>query len=276
MTLRDIFLQATSHPEPTPDWAIDRVADMAVRHGARLSLGICQVQLPSLSNWLANKLLSVDSIIADENRKSTTNVEAIISRFTKAVPPELLGEISVIDTNGMAGSRQLTITARTHDLIIVPVHEHSRAELVAEDLIFESGRPVLLLPETHPPVFDSIAIAWDGGRAAARALADALPLCRQASSVAVVQVTGEKDLFDTTPVSAAIRHLADHGIDAVPIEITLDDEDAARTLQSFAVRNGRDLLVMGGFGQSRTREFILGGVTRSVLDNPKLPTLISH
>src|SRR3546814_21093218 len=76
MTVRDILLQANTHPEPTPEWSIDRVRELAARLGARVSLGVCQVHIPRVSNWLANKLLNIDGMIAGENKKSAVNADA--------------------------------------------------------------------------------------------------------------------------------------------------------------------------------------------------------
>lgn len=191
---------------------------------------------------------------------------------------EQQGESFVVDCPGMVSAWQLAVRARAHDLTIVPYYGHAATASVAEGLIIESKRPVLLLPE--PTVselrFDQIAIAWDGSSVAARAVADALPLCAQARSVAVVQITGEKELSKAASLAEVVRNLALHGIAADAAEIALEGRDAAATLQSFCERDGRELLVMGAFGHSRAREFVLGGVTRSVLDDPKLPILVSR
>lgn len=277
MTVRDILLQANSHPEPTPEWAIERTARLAASLGAKASLGVCRVHIPPVATWLANKLLDIDGVIAGENRKSTTNQEAIAERFATLVPAEQRGDSFVIDCPGMVTPWQLAIRARTHDLTILPVYGHPETVSVAEGLIFESGRPVLLLPEGGNSLdLKRITVAWDGSSVAARTLAAAMPLCAKAGSVAVVQITGEKDLSKGAPLADVIRNLSLHGISAEPVEVTVEEGDAASTLQSFCQRDGSELLVMGAFGQSRARQFVLGGVTRSVLRGPKLPILISH
>jgi len=278
MTVRDILLQANSHPEPTPDWAIEYVAGLAATLGAKASLGLCQVSIPQVSSWLANKMLKADSLIAGENNKSAANGEALAGRFAATVPAQQLGEVLVIDCPGMVTHWQLAVQSRAHDLTIVPVYGHSETVAMAEGLVFESGRPVLILPElaASQPQMDRIAVAWDGSSTAARALADAMPLLRRAKSVAIVQITGEKDMSKATPMAAVVRNLALHGIDAQAVEVELEDRDAAATLQSWCQRDGRDLMVMGAFGHSRAREFVLGGVTRSILHGPKLPILIAH
>ena len=278
MTVRDILLQANTHPEPTPEWAIDRVKELAARLGARVSLGVCQVHIPRVSNWLANKLLNIDGMIAGENKKSAVNADALTETFKARVSADHLGETFVIDCPGTVTHWQLAVRARAHDLTVVPVYGHAETISVAEGLVFESGRPVLLLPEVTVPElkFDRIAIAWDGSSVAARAMSDAMPLLRQASSVAIVQITGEKDLSKAAAPAEAVRNLKLHDIEAEVVAVELEERDAAATLQAYCERDGRELLVMGAFGHSRAREFVLGGVTRSVLDAPKLPIFISH
>src|SRR3546814_13572100 len=100
MTVRDILLQANTHPEPTPEWSIDRVRELAARLVARVSLGVCQVHIPRVSNWLANKLLNIDGMIAGENKKSAVNAEARMETFKARVTDEKLGENLVIKSTG--------------------------------------------------------------------------------------------------------------------------------------------------------------------------------
>jgi len=149
---------------------------------------------------------------------------------------------------------------------------------MAEAVIFGSGRPALLLPRTAPegtPHLRRIGVAWDGSRTAARALGDALPLLKAAAEVHVVTVAGEKDIGGHSAAHLG-RHLACHGIEIRPEDLKTGGETVDATLAAFARRVGLDLLVMGAFGHNRTREFVLGGVTRRILDDPPLPVLLAH
>ncbi len=276
--MRDILLQANSHPEPTPAWAIERTAGLAARFDAKLSLGVCQVHIPPVSNWLANSLLNIDGVIAGENNKSADNARALVEAFTARVPADRQGEAFVLDCPGMVTHWQLAVRARTYDLCVVPHYGHDQSAAMAEGLAFEAGRPVLLLPESAGSAlnFERIAIAWDGSRVAARALADALPLARIAKSVSIVRITGEKEMRYAAAPEDAVRHLKLHGIEAEAVDVPLESRDAAATLQAYCDRAERDLLVMGAFGHSRAREFVLGGVTRSILDAPGLAVFMSH
>lgn len=279
MNVRDILLQASSYPLPTPDWAFTLASEIATQCEAQLSLGICKVHIPPMTNWLANALLDFDATIAEENRKSSDNVEALIATFASHVPSERRGEVAIIDTPGTVSPWLLAIKARAHDIIIVPVTDHSGGASLIEGLVFEAGRPILILP--HPTDrphrgFEHITIAWDGSRVAARALADALPFCQHAKTVSIAQVSDEKDLSKTASIDAVVRHLALHGMTAETRLIAAQKASAADALLTHCREVGSDLLVMGAFGHSRARQFILGGVTRSVLEMPELPVLISH
>lgn len=276
--MRDILLQVNSHPEPAPEWAVHQTANLAEALKAKLSLGVCQVHIPQASNWLANTLLKIDRIIADENRKSAANADALADIFATVVAPELRGDTFVIDCPATISHWRFAVRARTYDLTVIPIYGHAQTAYFAEGVVFDTGRPMLLLPKLQTPElgFARIAVAWDGSRVAARALADAMPLLRRANSVVLVQITGEKDLSRSACASDAVRNLGVHGVNAEAIERPLEDGDAGATLQTWCRRDCRDLLIMGAFGHSRAREFVLGGVTRSILEDTKLPILMSH
>ena len=121
-----------------------------------------------------------------------------------------------------------------------------------------------------------MVVAWDFSRPATRAVADALPILEKAKHVFVVTVTNEK-IIDTKRSGAELaKHLAHNGIDVV-----LDTVDAAGrgigdVLESYVTSRNTDILVMGAYGHSRIREFILGGATRSMLSRPPLSVFFSH
>lgn len=170
--------------------------------------------------------------------------------------------------------------ARLHDLIVAGVDRTGLLSErgMAEHLVFESGRPVVIVPADYrgPVGFDRILVAWDNSRVAARALGDALPLLRRAGAVDVVSVGGEKDIAGSLPSGAVIEALARHGIAARFERIDPAGAGIGEALGRHATQRGADLMVMGAFGHSRLRQFVLGGATRSVLDEPRLPVLLSH
>lgn len=168
--------------------------------------------------------------------------------------------------------------ARLHDLIVLGAgygtltdHRH-----IFEEALFDSGRPVIVVPEGGGDAKASnVVVAWDGSARAARAAGDALPLLKDAEKVSVVTVTGEKDITGITPSDLA-GYLARHGITASTYELNAISGNAGATLQRYAEDNGADLLVMGAFVHSRIRQAVLGGVTRSLLDEARIPLFMAY
>jgi nucleotide-binding universal stress UspA family protein len=118
---------------------------------------------------------------------------------------------------------------------------------------------------------------WDrkAQRCAARAVGDAIPFLRRARAVEVV-IVGDRVKSNEIPGADIAHHLARHGVTVEVKEIIAADVDAANALLSHASDSSADFMVMGGYGHSRLREFVLGGVTRSILATMTIPTLLSH
>ena len=146
-------------------------------------------------------------------------------------------------------------------------------------MIFGSGRPTLVLPETprsRPFELSTVVVAWDFSRAAARAVSDALPVLERAKKVRVVTVSNEKTLDTKHSTEELGKNLARHGIDVVLDRVDAGGRRIGEVLESFALSHKADVLVMGAYGHARWREFILGGATKSLLSKPPLPILLSH
>jgi len=120
---------------------------------------------------------------------------------------------------------------------------------------------------------DRVMVCWDGGRAAARAIGDAIPFLERAGRIEVVIVTNERSKIERADIGA---HLARHGLNAKIKRMPPGDIDVADVLLSYAADEGVDFIVMGGYGHARLREFVLGGVTRSMLRTMTVPVLMSH
>ena len=160
----------------------------------------------------------------------------------------------------------------------MPVPE-SYDQWYAEAVIFGSGRPTLVLPESpraRPFELGTVAVAWDFSRAAARAVSDAMPLLEKARKVRIVTVTNEKKLDSKHSAEALAKNLARHGIDVVLDKVDANGRRIGEVLEAYTVSHQVDVLVMGAYGHSRWREFILGGATKSLLSKPPLPILFSH
>jgi len=171
--------------------------------------------------------------------------------------------------------------ARRFDVAIVGQAEPETSaveEIIAESALFESGRPVIVVPyiQKAPFKLDNVMVCWDGSRSAARAIADAMPLLAKSGRVEVVIVTNERGKQDEIEGADIGAHLARHGLNVEIRRTALGDIDVADVLLSHAADAGSDLIVMGGYGHSRLREFVLGGVTRSILRSMTAPILMAH
>jgi nucleotide-binding universal stress UspA family protein len=118
-------------------------------------------------------------------------------------------------------------------------------------------------------------VCWDGSRGAARAIGDAMPLIELSKSVEVV-IVGDRPKSREIPGADIAQNLARHGAKAEVREIVAPDVDAGNVILSHAADSSANLMVMGGYGHSRFREFVLGGVTRSILSSMTVPTLMAH
>jgi len=151
-------------------------------------------------------------------------------------------------------------------------------ENIIEAALFDSGGPVIIVPyiQRAPLRLDHIMVCWDGSRAAARAIRDAIPFLRRAGRIEVVMVTNDRDKQDQIERPDIGAHLARHGLNVAIRRMPLVDVDVAGLLLSRAADEDVDFIVMGGYGHSRLREFVLGGVTRSMLRTMTVPVLMSH
>ena len=162
------------------------------------------------------------------------------------------------------------------DLIIAPraTGEEVIARAILEAVLLECGRPILIPAATAMPAnFERIAIAWKPTPQAARAVAAALPFLARARETVVVTV--EEDAAERDDSDRLVRNLARHGIRATARQLKPGSEGAATTLLA-GIGGHADLLVMGGYGHSRLREWVFGGFTQLVLAGAPLPVLIAH
>ena len=124
---------------------------------------------------------------------------------------------------------------------------------------------------------DRVFVCWDGGRTAARAIADAMPFLERAKAVdIVIGRRGAQGRHDEVTGAKLSEHLARHGVKANVKRMSKGDIAIEDVILSYAADSGADFMVMGGYGHSRLREFILGGVTRGILASMTVPVLMSH
>jgi len=148
---------------------------------------------------------------------------------------------------------------------------------LSEDLIFASGRPCLLVPNdwSGERIGSRIVVGWNGGREAARAIADAMPLLTAAEAVHLVVVPDARiqALYGADPGADMAAHLARQGVRVVLEQCP--GEDAGAVLLDRCAATGADMLVVGAMGRPRISELVLGGATRTILDQVRVPALLS-
>ncbi len=177
--------------------------------------------------------------------------------------------------------RQLEYRARTTDLVFASVSRESGATNsgieVAEYMILCGSQPVVLLPSDAPceSVIGRTVVAWDGSRESARAVRDALPILERAPHVELVSVRSTRDdrHVSTTDIQEYLRC---HSIGAESIELDSDNLSIGESLLQYASQCSADLMVMGGYGHTRLREMVFGGVTQHVLTHAHLPVFLSR
>jgi nucleotide-binding universal stress UspA family protein len=282
MAYKDLLLQLSSYPEATASPAIEQAVSFAEVIGARLSALTFEIEIHVPANPLALAILDVPGMVAVEKGKSVTNARDLVSVFSSTAAKHGVAADHIVE-RGRAGQVPEIVTeyARLRDLTMIPVGEPAGfQQYIAECVIFGSGRPVLVLPEAPKQraeiALDVIGVAWDFSRPAARAVADALPLLQRAKTVRVVTITNEKTIETRRSGSELARHLACHGVEVVLEEEDVGGRSIGQALQAYADARSLDVLVMGAYGHSRMRDFVLGGATKSIVASPPLPVLLSH
>jgi nucleotide-binding universal stress UspA family protein len=221
-------------------------------------------------------------LIEAQRSENSKAAKAALDHFDKAATRAGISAESRALSAGVAGAADMFARiARRFDLAIVGQAEPDKyppEDLIVEGALFEAGRPVIVVPyiQRGGLKLDRVMACWDGSRPSARAIADAMPLLQKAKNVQVVIVANERGKQDEVPGADMGQHLARHGLKVEVKRITAGDVDVGNTLLSHAADSSADFIVMGGYGHSRLREFVLGGVTRTILSAMTVPALMSH
>jgi nucleotide-binding universal stress UspA family protein len=221
-------------------------------------------------------------VIETQQADNETAAKAAVDRFAAATARAGLSAEPLSLTASLAGAGdQFGRIARRFDLAIVGQGEPETGtveSIIAETTLFESGRPMIMVPyiQKAPLKLDNVMVCWDGSRQAARAIADAMPLLVKSGRVEIVIITNERGKQDEIEGADMGQHLARHGLKVGVHRISGGGIDIADALLSHAADSGADLMVMGGYGHSRLREFVLGGVTHSIFGAMTVPTLLAH
>jgi nucleotide-binding universal stress UspA family protein len=275
--LKDIVVNLTG--AAPQEFAADYAVSLAKLFEAHLA-GVAFIYEPVIPGTVLGGIPT--DLIEAQREENTKAAKAAASRFEAAAAGAgLSAEVRILDASVAGAADLFGRIARRFDLAVVGQarpKEGASEELLIEGALFESGRPVVVVPfvQTKAVSLERVLICWDGSRPATRAIADALPILRRAKAIDIVAVSGERGKGGELAGTNMARHLARHGLTVALKRVSSGDVDVPSAIRAQVAETGADFMVMGGYGHSRLREFILGGVTRTILTSSTIPVLMSH
>lgn len=257
--------------------AIDAAVALADALKADITATVPRTSRNATLHWLAREYAAaspdVDAHPADQ---AATLREAAVAAGKHAGVTVNVAELLL----GVAGSERAVVkAARTHDLSVLGLSDQDPDQRrLIEELLFDSGRPVLIAPLSRPFELrlDTIAIAWDHSEPASRVLSGALPVLKKARRLIVFSVLGAKKLPLDDAAKEAAAYLESHGLETTWEILESEDRARGRFIMESAIARGAGLLVMGAYATPRASEYLIGGVTLSVLNEPLLPLLLAN
>jgi nucleotide-binding universal stress UspA family protein len=259
-------------------YAAEYAVSVAAMFGAHV-VGISFLYEPVIPDGtLGGVPIDLIELQREENSKAAKDA---VGRFEAAVKQAgVSAETRILDATFGGGATLFAQIARRFDLAVVgqAQAEHGASDdLMIEGALFESGRPLVVVPyiQRRGLTLERVLLCWDGGRTAARAIGDAMPFLERAKAVDIVMIAEERKNDEITGATMS-EHLARHGVAAQVKRLARGDIAIEDVILSYAADSGADFMVMGGYGHSRLREFILGGVTRGILASMTVPVLMSH
>jgi nucleotide-binding universal stress UspA family protein len=274
--IKDLVVNLPIDRQPTAaDYAIS-IAETFSAHITGIAFAYEPVVAPTVMGGVPGDWVEAQRA---ESAKAAT---AAIAQFEAAAQRSALSADHRMLPAAVGGAADLFgHIARRFDLSVVGQTEPDRPtpeELIIESALFESGRPVVVVPyiQKQGLKLDRVLVCWDGSRTATRAIADSLPFLTRAKAIDVITVTDGHAKSDEIPGADIGHHLTRHGLNIEVKRIVAPDVDVPNTILSYAADCSADFLVMGGYGHSRLREFVLGGATRGILSSMTVPALMSH
>lgn len=261
------------------DVAAQFAISIAARFGAHIAaiaFAYDPVITPTIMDGLSATWLDAQRA---ENRATA---QEAVDRFEAAAKREgLSAEHRIVDANLGLAPTLFGRIARCFDLAVVGQTDPERVlpdDLLIEAVLFESGRPAVVVPyiQREGLKLGHVLVCWDGSHNAARAIADSLPLLGQAKKVQIVTVLSSEGEADELPGADLGEHLARHDLNVEVKRLVAAHLDISNVILSYAADCGADFIVMGGYGHSRLREFVLGGATRGILQAMTVPVLMAH
>lgn len=251
--------------------------------GAHLSvLQVVNLPAPYIGPMGVSNDYLISDLYAELRRQGNEDAAKLRTRLERE---GISWELRVTETILADVPRPLTIHGRYADICVLPgvsdiPGERDRAKLFFNGFLFDSGRPVLAVPPGQPAVFPvrHAVVAWQPTREGTRALHDAMPFLKRCRTVDVVTVDPEigGDRHGEEPGTDIATHLARHGLRVNVVSMPSGGAPASSVLLRHCAETSAQLLVAGGYGHTRAREWVLGGVTMDLSETLTLPVLFSH
>lgn len=277
MAFKDIAVALFSAKEDEPALALAEA--IAAASDADLTAVLLEIQPDPIYSTEGVMASTMWAEVLAEARKGFARekaaIEARVRRSERSIAVrEQMSAAGLIGDAAAVNARHADIT-----IMLRPGSNMWRVD-VFENVLFGSGRPVLLAPPTWrgPEVGSNIAVAWNGKREAARALADAAPFLERAESITIMTVDAKPsaDGVGPSPGADIAAHLARRGLKVDVRNLDGLGRDESETLMAGAEAIGADLIFMGGYGRARFSEWLFGGVTRALVEKSSIPVFMSH
>ncbi|HEY4529687.1 MAG TPA: universal stress protein [Luteimonas sp.] len=276
---QDLVVPLTGTPGDAA--AIDAALDLARAAGARVTvLQMLDLPMPTGNPWGVMPDIALGDFYSRQRAQAEVDLER---RRSQLAGSGVECEVRLVEALFSAPPRQAARVAHAADLVVLAGPADGGAGgSVAHDfaaaLLLESGRPVLVVPPgaRAPSPGSGVLVGWRQGAEAARAVHDALPLLRAASRVEVLAIDPPPGQDDALDLAELATHLARHGVRVEPVVRGSQGRAVADILVEHARAMPASLIVAGGYGHSRLREWVMGGATRELLLTSPLPVLFSH
>lgn len=277
MAYKTIFTNWDGRPESAS--TLDAAIEMARIHDGHLNIACIGVDMtpsgfyaselgPEALNHLSTVVKEKAQALADEAK-----AKADAAGIQSAVHPM---SARFYELTGLIGRE-----GRFHDISVLPApydrDDDGVAEAVLEGALFQTLAPVLVHPKATGEIGKRVMIAWNGDIEAMRAIRAALPILMEAEMVEITMVEPARHPADRAdPGTGLLAMLTRHGVPAELAMVAQTTHRVSDTLMRRATDIGADLIVMGAYGHSRFRERLIGGATRDILQDCKLPILMTH
>jgi nucleotide-binding universal stress UspA family protein len=279
MPIKTISLSVLIEDDQAPSAAIDYALSLAEFEKGHVS---CTLATPILDLPSGHLLPMVHALVDQVNSERLAKAMEVERKIEVSVRLSGLSfDCRIVQKPYFEMRGDIVTAGRTSDVIVISQPNGSISPLslssgLVEAVLFESGRPVIVVPESWSKGarFQKIVVGWDGGAQSARAIGDALPFIARATHVEIICAVSEgtKSLVG----AGLARHLDRHCLNVKLTELPIQYADAGRTLLEHVENVKADLFVLGAYGHSRLMQFLLGGVTQTMLTEATFPILFSH